>query len=260
MARRRQARRQRARGSRQQHEGRGRRQRAKASVDIDSLTDQVLGEVMVRMGLEGLVDAGLVREIVRDIVSSIADSRSTKPTAESIVKRIASNSEAFLKAVAAALLEEPDKLSREQLEFIVSNAPDLAGRAAPALYHRALELGAEGVVGALRSLWLRYGRPTPVRCPRCGFNAVTPQLACMVCGAELDEEEVKEAMGFREMLRSFALRADARLVEEAARAGYVLVDDDIHPPSVRPLLSFYLELRLTRKEREILEAALRSRG
>ena len=214
---------------------------------------------MVRLGLEGIVDRRLVVEIMREVVSGIVESRSTKPSLESIVKRVSSNAEAFLKAVAAALLAEPEKLSREQLEFVVSNAPDLAGKAAPALYARALELGAHWVTPTLRSLWLRYGRPTPVRCPRCGFNAVAPDLSCMVCGAQLSEEEVKESIGFREALRSFALRADPRLVEEAIRAGYVVLDDDIHPPSVKSTLPFYVELHLSKAERRMLEEALRAR-
>lgn len=233
--------------------------RRQAQVDVDSMAEEAAGEVMVRLGLEGVVDRRLVVEVMREVVSGIVESRSTKPSLESIVKRVTANAAPFLKAVAALLLSEADKLTVEQLEFIVSHAPELAGRAAPALYARALELGANWVAGALRGLWLRYGRPTPVRCPRCGFNSVAPDLSCVVCGAQLSEEEVKKSLGFPEALRSFALRADLKLVEEAANAGYVVVDDDIHPPSVKALLPFYLELHLSGAERKLLEDAIRAR-
>jgi hypothetical protein len=189
-----------------------------------------------------------------------AVARSTKPSAESIVKRILAARHGFLKSVAARLLEKAENLNVDQLEFILAHAPDLAGRAAPLLYEVASRLGADHIIDALRGLWLQYGRPTPLRCPRCGFNAVAPDLTCIVCQSRLDESEVKEAMGFREALRRFALTADPGLVREAAEAGFVLVNHEIHPPSVRPLLGFYVELSLSRGEREILLAALRERG
>ncbi len=258
------ARRRRSRGSRAPRQttastgarrGRGRRS-WKDSFDVDHVAGEILGEVAARLGVEGVVDPAVLKDILSEFIAALVESRSSKPTMESIVKRIVAAREGILKALAARLLEEPEKLDREQLEFIVANAPELAGRAAPALYEVALRLGADDVIDALRSLWLQYGRPTPIKCPRCGFHAVAPDLSCIVCGAQLSEEEVKRSIGFDALLEEFAERADVRLVEEAASAGYVLVDGEVHAPSERPLLQYYVELYLSREERERLRRVL----
>lgn len=158
------------------------------------------------------------------------------------------------------LLDRGKPLTLEQLELVVSYAPQLAGRAAPVLYREAKRLGADHVIEALRSLWLRYGRPTPIKCPRCGFNSVTPDLSCIICGASLEEEEVKETIGFSSMLRAFARSAPALLILEALRAGYVVVNHEVKPPSLKRPGSFGVDIYLTREERRILEEELRRRG
>jgi len=221
---------------------------------------EVAAIVAERLGLDyyGLTPDD-VRDIVADIVQGIAANRATKPSIESLVKNILRNKDAFLKAVAAMLLERDKPLTLEQLELIVSHAPQLAGRAAPRLYREAVRLGADHVVEALRGLWRLYGRPTPIRCPRCGFHSVTPDLTCMVCGASLGEEEVKEAIGFREMLALFARSAHPHLIREALRAGYVVVDSEVKPPSLRRPGEFAVELYLTREERRLLEEELKRR-
>ena len=150
-------------------------------------------------------------------------------------------------------------MGQSQLEFIVANAPEVAGKAAPLLYQRAIEIGAYHIVESLRHLWVMHGNPTPISCPRCGFRAVTPNLTCMVCGAVLDEREVKDSIGFKELLRDFAERADPRLVEEVLRAGFVLVNHEINPPSLRSALRFYVELYLSRDEKDILKSIVEKR-
>ncbi len=227
--------------------------------EAEALALEAAKELESRLGLEGVISGEKLVDIVRKIVNSISESRSTKPSLESILKRILAGSHVFLKAVAARLVEEADSLEPGQLEFIVANAPELAGRAAPVLYRRAVEVGAHHVVDSLRHLWNMYGRPTPIKCPRCGFRAVTPNLTCMVCGAVLDEGEVKDSIGFKELLRDFAERADPRFVDEVLKAGFVLVNHEVNPPSLRSTLRFYVELYLTSEEKELLKVIARKR-
>lgn len=227
--------------------------------EIDSLAVQAARDLGIRLGLEGVVGFDIVYEIVRDIVEGIVSSRSTKPSVDSVVKQIASSPQAFLKALAARLLEDVDSLTDEQLDFIVTNAPDLAGRAAPLLYRRALEVGARHVVESLRHLWNVYGKPTPITCPRCGFRSVAPNLTCMVCGAVLDESEVKESVRFKELISEFAEKADPALVQEVLRAGFVLLNHEVNPPSLRASLSFYVELYLSSEEKRMVKSILEKR-
>jgi hypothetical protein len=229
-------------------------------VDVEALSRDVAGMLVERLGLDyyGL-NAESILDIVQDIVQGIVASRSTKPSAEGIVKNVLRNKDSFLKAVAAKLLERGPPYSVEQLELIVGAAPDLAGRAAPLLYQEARRLGANHIIEALRDLWRRYGRPTPIRCPRCGFYAVTPDLTCIVCGANLSEEEVKKAVGFERLLADFARRSEPSLVMEILRAGYVILDDEVKPPSMKKPGEFGVQLFLTNRERRILEEIVRER-
>ena len=240
---------------------RGRVVSRRVKVDVESLSREVAGQLVERLGLDyyGL-GASDIMDIVQDVVHGIASSRSTKPSAESIIKNVLRNKDSFLKAIAAKLLERGPPYSVEQLELIVSAAPELAGRAAPLLYHEAKRLEAHHVVEALRDLWRRYGRPTPIRCPRCGFYSVTPNLTCMVCGASLTEEEVKASVGFERLLEDFASRSEPALVMEVLRAGYVILDDEVKPPSMRRPGEFGIQLFLTGREKRLLEDALRRRG
>jgi hypothetical protein len=224
---------------------------------VEAVSREVASAVAERLGLDyyGLAPED-IRELVADIIQGIAANRSTKPSVESLIKNIMRNKESFLRALAGMLIEKAERLTVEQLELIVSYAPQLAGRAAPILYREASRLGADHIIEALRSLWLRYGHPTPIRCPRCGFHAVAPDLTCLVCGATLSEEEVKESIGFRDMLRTFARRAPRQLVLEVLRAGYVVVDGEVRAPSMRRPGEYALELYLSREEKRILEEEL----
>ncbi len=232
------------------------RSKKKWTLDVEAVASEVIPEVASRLGLDylGLTEREL-RDVIEPIISSIAEARSTKPSVESLVKRIVAGKQMLYKAIAAKLLER-EELTVDQLEFIVANAPELAGRAAPKLYRIAKAAGADHIIDTLRFLWERYGKPTPVRCPYCGFRAVTPALECIVCGRSVEEEDLKRAIGFEDLLRRFAETADPALVEEVIRRGYVLLDDEIKPPSLRSTTPLAVEIYLTRRERELLRSLL----
>lgn len=227
--------------------------------EIKSLVDSLTQRVYEMLGLDMI---GLrpddIRDLLTDVITGMAEGRSTKLTEEAAMKRIAAARDNLLKAVASKLLADGKVDSRERLQFVVAYLPEAAGRAAPALYRIALKLGAQDVIDALRSLWSQYGRPTPIACPRCGFLAVTPDLTCMVCGAALSESEVKRSLGFPKVLESLASRLHPRLIEEILAAGYVVVDGDVEPPSMAPQ-GFRVVLHLNRDEKELLRRVLLQR-
>ena len=233
--------------------------RRKWKLNVEEVAGQVIPEVVSRLGLEylGLSEREL-RDIIEPIITGIAEARSTKPSVESLVKRIVAGKDMLFKAIAAKLLER-DELTREQLEFIVSYAPELAGKAAPRLYREASRLGLDYIVDSLRYLWDRYGKPLPVRCPYCGFRSVTPSLTCIVCGRSIEEVDLKNSINFDNLLKRFAETMDPSLVEEVLRSGIVLYDGELHPPSLRSRVPLAVELFLTRRERKLLEEALARR-
>ncbi len=239
----------------------GTSRRTATSYDLKPVIDSVSQQVFNALGLDMFgFSLNDVKGVVSDMVYSIAEGRSTKLTEEAALKRVMAAKDNILKALASQLLMRAPRLTREQLDFIVSYAPESAGRAAPYLYKEARRLGAQDVVDYLRSLWARFGSPTPVECPRCGFRSVTPDLTCMVCGAQLSEREVKVGLNFPRALVEAARRMHPRLVEEMIAAGYVVLDGEIHPPSLAPRGGFSLTLHLNREEKEALKSLLQSGG
>ena len=231
--------------------------RSQTTYDLRPIIDYVAKQAYELLSLDMYgFSADDVKDVIAEMVYAIAEGRSSKLTEEAALKKIMASKDSLLKALAIRLLYRGIRLSREQLEFIVSYAPEQAGAAAPYLYGEAKRLGATDIIDTLRSLWSRYGRPTPIECPRCGFRAVTPDLTCMICGAELTEKEVKEHIDFKRILVEAAKKLHPRLVEEIIAAGYVVVDDDIHPPSMAPRQGFSLTLHLSRDEKETLRSLL----
>ncbi|MCE4602243.1 MAG: hypothetical protein F7C08_00690 [Desulfurococcales archaeon] len=203
-----------------------------------------------RLGLDYIgVNVEELAGILEPVIEELVEARSTRPKADAIVNRLERGKQLLLKAIAANLLDR-EELTPEQVEFIVANAEELAGRAAPKLYRQAERHGLEHLVDALRYLWERYGNPLPVRCPRCRFSSLTPDLECIVCGARVGEEELKRSIGFKDMLLEYARTADHGILREILAAGFVVLDGELKPPSLRPASGYSIVIYLNREERE----------
>ena len=198
--------------------------------------------------------------LLEDIAMSIAEEYSSRPSPDSVAKRALAQRDSLLKAVAARLSEKGERLSLEELEFIVQYSPEIAGKAAPLLYQVARSYRADHLIPALRDLWSLHGKPTKAECPRCGFKALTPDYACIICGASVSEGEFKRYIGFERLLKTWAYRAPLQLLEEALRAGYVYYEDgEIKAPS-EPGSRLRLQVFLSRAERSILEKAMNEKA
>ncbi len=232
------------------------RRGSRKSFDYEKVVPEVIREVVERLAIDylNLTEKELI-EIIEPIVVQIVENRKTKPSIESLVKRIIRNKQLLFKAIAAKLIER-EELNLDQLEFIVANAPELAGRATPLLYRHAIRYGADYILDSLRALWLRYGKPSKIKCPYCGFYSVTSNLQCLVCGREVDEKDLKSSIGFTRLLESTVERFDSSLVEEILRAGYVIYAGEIYPPSYKPLHKDGIIIYLSRKEKEKLRSLL----
>jgi DNA-directed RNA polymerase subunit RPC12/RpoP len=230
--------------------------RPAARIDPQKLTEEILDDVSSRLGLDilGLKREQLV-EALRPIVEGILEQYSSRPSKEAIISKIANTSRNVYIMIAAYIVERINSLTSEQLEFVINYGEAIAARHAPRLYAEAKRLGRDDLIPMLRMLWEKYGNPTPIACPYCGFRAVTPDLVCMICGKELSEREVKEAIDFRERLREMVELYSEREVEDAISKGYVIVGDVVKPPSygVEP---GNLILHLTMEERSFLKNLL----
>jgi len=223
--------------------------------EVERVISEVSEELVVRLGLEGLFTASDLRDIVESFVNQLVEA-GRRVDGSSLVKRIEFYKDNVYKYLAVKALKARE-LNEELAEFIVYRAPEAAGRVAPELYK--ILKNNKLALDTLRNLWERYGRPTPLKCPICGFRALTPDLTCMVCGGTPREEEVKEANNFLEELKYAMKEWHARLVEEVVRAGYVYydyMDGTIKPPSMMKQGGIGAQITLNLHEKALLREYL----
>ncbi len=237
--------------------------RRRKGFDIDSYADKLYEEIAPYLSLDLLgVDEKLGRLIVREVFHILITSTSYKPSPETLVKRIQRRRRLVNKVVARLLLENIEKPSVEQLEFIIYNGEELIVDQVDRLYKMALEAGREDLVSYLRYVWEKYGRPTPVRCPRCGFSAVMPDYSCMVCGHVVGEDYVRRELGFEEKFRLYVRNASVAELRDVMSIGFVLASDvDVVSPRVRVVDRgrVYYPIYLRGKELSLIVEEINSR-
>lgn len=239
---------------------RKRRKTWKDHFDTHKFSLEVSRQLLSRLGLDyiGITEEELA-VIIEPIIADIASNRSTKPTVDPIANKLSRAKTQLYKIIASSLIEK-EELNPEQIEFIVSYAPELAGKMAPRLYRIARKHKLDHVIEALRHLWMQYGLNMPLQCPICGFNSLTPDLQCIVCGAQPEEKEVKEYNRVRQKLEAWARVEHPRLVREAIDTGYIYIDHDgIKPPSMGTSKTA-TRLYLSRSEKTMLAEILESRA
>ncbi len=216
------------------------------------------------MGLDVL---GLSEDELRAILVKLVDilrGDANTINADTIVRRFRRNLEAMMSIVAASILELRDELHGDLLEFVVNYIGDSVLAFAPRLYREALREGRSDLIERLRGAWSQAwvrvrGPPLPLKCPRCGFDALMPDLTCLVCGATIDEKELKKSVNFEELLREFAQIAPIEDVKTALSYGYVYLNSlGIKSPREQrdPLDT---EILLSADEKKVLEEELRRR-
>ncbi len=223
----------------------------------DSMVDAIVEAIMDRYGLRDLgVKPDELRELLRPVIDEIADTYSSRPSKDQILARMLRNEEKLLELIASYLAETREEFDEQLLEFIVYNLGASGARLIPKLYREAKRAGREDLIDILRGKWLESGLATPYQCPRCGFYALTPNLTCVVCGAEIDEEEFKDSIDFEALLEEFAETATREEILEVISEKRVAYDGvRLKPPSQRTVND--IELHLSRDEVEKLRAKLR---
>ena len=233
--------------------------RPASTEDIDRVVGEVSEELVSVLGLQGLFEAGDLRDLVEGVVRGLVD-EGRRVDKSLLVKRFMLYREEVYKYLARKALESGN-LNVELAEFIVYSAPEIAGKAAPWLY--SLVKGSPAALDVLRNLWLRYGRPTPLTCPICGFSSLAPDLTCLICGSTPGEEDVKKANNFEEELKSAIKGWHRSLVEEVILAGYVYYDyndREIKPPSMAKPGGAKAQITLNVREKMMLREYLSKLG
>ncbi|NPA84563.1 MAG: hypothetical protein GXO07_00985 [Crenarchaeota archaeon] len=231
--------------------------------DPVQVAEQYAPNVATAVGLDvlGLSEDQYV-ELLRDVLVSLIGDRVTKPKPETLVNAIKRNEKKVMPVVAAKLLEmiPEGKLTAEQLDFVMSYIGPLVIPFAQRLYREAKRLGADPspLQAAWEEAWRLRGEPGPVGyCPKCGFRSVAPDGSCMVCGAVLDDEELRGAVEFDSKFKAFLEEASCSELKEALAKGSLYAGHaSLH---TAPKSKWDVEVLLRRADREALREALRLR-
>ncbi|MEM2528689.1 MAG: hypothetical protein QXG40_04755 [Ignisphaera sp.] len=206
-------------------------------VDTESWVEKHLNELIEAFGLQFLE---LSNEEFMKIATTIVDmirGESLTLDLDSIVRRFRRNTMFIYPIIASMILELRDELTDVQIEFIVNNIGEAILTYAPRLYRDLVTRGRTDLIDRLRDYWNRYWiikrHPVlPVSCPVCKFNALMPDLTCIVCGATVSEKALKESVNFTELLKDFVKNHSVEEVMKAVSYGYVYLSSiGIKPPS-----------------------------
>lgn len=231
--------------------------------DISDIVEQTRDAVIQLLGLDQLgVNDELVSLIVQEVVESLASGYSSKPKPDAIVKKLKKNLNLYRGIAAHALIENVDKPTLEQLEYIARFGERAVIGEISKFYRLATEHNREDIIMALRTAWSKYGPKNMVECPRCGFNSIAPDYACVVCGNVVTEKYIREKIGFEEKFIMYVKSASVAELRDVASLGFVLANQKgvFYPRSKNvvkmcPCYTIYLSA----KEMSILMEEMNSR-
>ncbi len=208
----------------------GKSSRKKKSINIDSWIDKYIMDFVSLIGLDILgLGKKAYKELLSDIMIELYGSLTSYTNVKTLAKRYLRNRRLLDEVIASRLAMTLDKFTEEQLEFIVYNISDSVLNLAPKIYEEIKRLGRNDLATLLRvkwaNAWLKIKKTSlPLECPKCGFNAVMPDLTCLVCNSVLKESEVKQHANF---LSSFKMFIDDLQCEDLKRLlnyDYVLMN------------------------------------
>ncbi len=240
--------------------GRGSRKRY---VDTEEWVSKHLTELINRLGLDFLeLSEDEYLELLTEIVDELRGDTATL-NIDTIVRKFKRTIDIMYSRIAGWLLRHREKLSIQQLEFVINYIGSivLGEGVASRLYREAIEIGRHDLVERLRYLWrmwwvkIRYPI-LPMPCPICGFYSIMPDLTCLICGNTVSEKQLKEYINFSKLLEEFAKSSDIESIKKAISYGYVYVNSlGVKAPSEnRDILD--VEILLTDNEKELLKKYL----
>ncbi|ADV65332.1 hypothetical protein [Desulfurococcus mucosus] len=199
--------------------------KTRSGFDVERVVEEVLDQVYMQLGL-GELDLGeeTARTIAREIAEMVVSSYASKPSPDSILRKIQRSREQVNEYIAGRILEMIEKPGPLTLEFLVSNGGRAILREVGRIYKLLSEYNRLDLVDALQNLWNKYGGKGMVRCPKCGFNSVSPDYTCIVCGSPVPEKHVREELGFAEKFKQYVKAASIAELREVLDAGFLLAD------------------------------------
>ncbi|BCU68586.1 hypothetical protein HS7_20230 [Sulfolobales archaeon HS-7] len=203
------------------------RTRKKKEIDIDDLLNEYLEEIIKELSLENLnLSHDEYIEILKEPFASAVGDVSTKPKVKTIINRFTNRLDDLLDLVSIRILELREKLDEKQLEFVIFHLKNGIKMYAPFLYSEAIKVGRNDLIDYLRNSWSKYGIRTPVKCPKCGFEAIMPDLICKICGYTVSEKYVKEQLKVIDNLYELK-RTDPEKFSEIIKSRHIYIVNNL---------------------------------
>jgi hypothetical protein len=126
------------------------------------------------------------------------------------------------------------------------------------LYHEAKRLGRDDLIGVLRVKWANAWLAKkysilPPECPKCGFNAVLPDLTCLVCGSIVDEKGLKNHTDFKRNFIEAIEIMNCNELSRMLRYDYVYINGSGIKPSIYPREPVDVDVYLSDSERKLIK-------
>jgi ribosomal protein L37E len=237
----------------------GKKKKTKKKYDINPLIDEVTDRLITEKGYEAAgIPRSIVRAIVAEIAENIAEQMVSKPKPGPIYNRINRNIHLFEKALAAKLAENPGDLTGDQIEFIITRNPELAGRIAPILLEKLQAEGRNDLIEVLKDLWAEQHPEFELKCPRCGFKSLTLDFHCVICGYDASESEVRKFNNIDKELDLFIENASPSDLRKLLSSGFFYYMGGIMLPGENSGKGYMFFL--TRLDKEKIERRLRELG
>ncbi len=242
-----------------------RRTRRRREINLDAWIEKHIDEFVSSTGLDLLnLSREQYIEILKDIIIQLYGSTSSYTKVDVLVKRFQRYSDRIYPVIAARIASLLDKLSEDQLEFVILNIGDEVLSLASKLYEHARRFGRDDLINILKTKWSnawvkRRTEILPAECPKCGFNALMPDLTCLVCNSVVNDKTLKEFIKFTNGLKELISILSCDELREIMRRGYVLVNGlGLKPPnSERSPID--IEIYLTNKEMELVKGMYKDR-
>jgi hypothetical protein len=244
----------------QQAEEKKRKARPKKEKFVDpiELLNEYWSDVINALGLSSL---GLTeeeyKELIKEPFSGAVGEVKTKPKVSTIIGRLNANREDLFAVLATKLatMKDPSEMNDAQLEFVVFYVKEAIKGLGPRLYEECKKRKRQDLIDYLRAKWSQFGINSPVKCPRCGFQAVMPDYVCYICRYQVPEREVKNQIGVPQILIEYS-KIDPAGFREIYTAGYFYYGwQGIIPPSRARGLTGELifEIVLSKSDKEALK-------
>jgi len=208
------------------------RRKKRREINIEAWIDKYIMDFVDLTGLDILgLNEKQYKELLSDIIVELYGSLTSYSNVKVVAKRYLRARDKVNEVIAARLAFMADKLSPEQLEFIVFNiGVNSALSVIPRIYGFLKKLGRDDLLDVLRvkwrNSWLKKKYVVlPPQCPYCGFNSLMPDLTCLVCGALVSEKDIVNSKDFKTKFAELVKALDCEKLKKMLKHDIVLYNE-----------------------------------